>query len=175
MCKPLMVIMIFVLYSFETEYKYSFVYLYRFIYSFVFFTVHFIYLTIRLFYFHCVFYITGDMLVLLSMCILYIWRYACFIFTVHFIYLTIRLFYFHCAFFLTGDTLVMIQSTHNVYVLLVLYLLISDRLLSVLRGHSFFSSTPQRPMASDFEGFLYQILSITLFSYLNSWERTSIF
>ena len=44
------------------------------------------------------------------------------------------------------------------------------RLLSVLRGHSFFSSPPQRPMTSDFEGFLYQILSITLFS----WERGSI-
>ena len=29
-----------------------------------------------------------------------------------------------------------------------------------------FSSPPQRPMTSDFEGFLYQILSITLFSYL---------
>ena len=52
---------------------------------------------------------------------------------------------------------------------------ISVRLLSVLRGHSFFSSPPQRPMTSDFEGFLYQILSITLFSYLNSWERASIF
>ena len=43
----------------------------------------------------------------------------------------------------------------------------SIRLLSALRGHSFFSSPPQRPMTSDFEGFLYQILSITLFSYLN--------
>ena len=31
------------------------------------------------------------------------------------------------------------------------------RLLSVLRGHSFFSSSPQRPMTSDFEGFLYLI------------------
>ena len=31
-----------------------------------------------------------------------------------------------------------------------------------------FSSQPQRPMTSDFAGFLYQILSITLFSYLNS-------
>ena len=27
------------------------------------------------------------------------------------------------------------------------------QLLSVLRGHSFFSSPPQRPMTSDFEGF----------------------
>ena len=33
-------------------------------------------------------------------------------------------------------------------------------------GHSIFSSPPQRPMTSDFEGFLYQIVSITLFSYL---------
>ena len=43
----------------------------------------------------------------------------------------------------------------------------------------FFSSPPQRPITSDFEGFLYQILSIILFSYLNflilnSWERDSI-
>ena len=51
----------------------------------------------------------------------------------------------------------------------------SVRLLSVLRGHSFFSFPPQRPMTSDFEGFLSQILSITLFSYLNSWERASMF
>ena len=46
--------------------------------------------------------------------------------------------------------------------------------MSVLRGHSGFSSPPQRPMTPDFEGFLYQILSIALFSYLNSWERASI-
>ena len=50
----------------------------------------------------------------------------------------------------------------------------SVRLLSVLRGHSFFSSPQQRPMTSNFEGFLYRILSITLFSYPNSWERASI-
>ena len=49
----------------------------------------------------------------------------------------------------------------------------SGRHLSVLRGHSFFSSPPQRPMTSDFEGFLYNY--ITLFSYLNSWERASIY
>ena len=48
----------------------------------------------------------------------------------------------------------------------------SVRLLSFLRGHSGFSCPPQRPITSDFEGFLYQIL---LFSYLNSWERASIF
>ena len=47
--------------------------------------------------------------------------------------------------------------------------------MSVLHGHSFCSSPPQRPMISDFEGFLYQILSITLFSYLNSWERASTY
>ena len=33
---------------------------------------------------------------------------------------------------------------------------------------------PQRPITADFEEFLYNILSITLFSYLNSWERASI-
>ena len=56
-----------------------------------------------------------------------------------------------------------------------LFFYFSVRLLSVLRGHSFFSSPPQRPMTSDFEGFLYQILSITLFVYLNSWERAPVF
>ena len=40
--------------------------------------------------------------------------------------------------------------------------------------HSVFSSPPQRLLTSDFDGFLYQILSIILFSYLNSWERASI-
>ena len=43
----------------------------------------------------------------------------------------------------------------------------SVRLLTVLRGHSVFSSPPQRPMISDFEGFLSQILSITFFPILN--------
>ena len=51
----------------------------------------------------------------------------------------------------------------------------SVRHLSVLRGHSVFSSLPQRPMNSDYEGFLYQILSITFFNFHNSWERASIF
>ena len=41
----------------------------------------------------------------------------------------------------------------------------SVRLLSVLRDHSFFSSPPQRPMTSDFEGFLYKILSIIFLSF----------
>ena len=57
----------------------------------------------------------------------------------------------------------------------VVVIIFSVRIVSVLRGHSDFSSPPQRPMTSDFEGFLYQILSITSFSYLNSWERASIF
>ena len=35
----------------------------------------------------------------------------------------------------------------------VFILFFSVRLLSVLRGHSVFSSPPQRPMTSDFEGF----------------------
>ena len=43
----------------------------------------------------------------------------------------------------------------------------SVRLFSVLHGHSVFPSPPQRPMTSNLEGFLYQILSNTLFSYLN--------
>ena len=34
----------------------------------------------------------------------------------------------------------------------VVFLFFSVRLLSVLRGHSVFSSPPQRPMTSDFEG-----------------------
>ena len=52
----------------------------------------------------------------------------------------------------------------------------SVRLLSVLRGHSVFSSPPQRPMTSDFEGFFYpRFYLLHLFSYLNSWERASIF
>ena len=52
----------------------------------------------------------------------------------------------------------------------------SDRLLSVLHGHSVFSSPPQRPMTSDFERIFYpRCYPLLLFSYLNSWERTSIF
>ena len=50
------------------------------------------------------------------------------------------------------------------------------RLLSVLRGHSVFSSPPQRPMTSDFEGFFYpRSYPLHLFSYHNSWGRASIF
>ena len=54
------------------------------------------------------------------------------------------------------------------------FLFLSVQLLSVMRDHSVFSSPPQRPMTSDFEGLIYQILSITSFSYLNSSERASI-
>ena len=57
----------------------------------------------------------------------------------------------------------------------IVFCFFSVRLLSILRGQSVFSSPPQQPMTSYFEGFLYQILSITLFPYLNSWERASIF
>ena len=42
------------------------------------------------------------------------------------------------------------QNNYKAY---LFYLFLSVRLLSVLRGHSVFSSTPQRPMTSDFEGF----------------------
>ena len=53
---------------------------------------------------------------------------------------------------------------------------LSVRLLSVLRGHSFFSSPTQRPMISDFEGFFCpRFYPLHLFSNLNSWERASIF
>ena len=44
-----------------------------------------------------------------------------------------------------------------------IYLFFSVRLLSVLRDHSVFSSSPHGPMTSDFEGFLSQIVSITFF------------
>ena len=54
----------------------------------------------------------------------------------------------------------------------------SVRLLLVLRGHSFFSSPPQWPMTSDFEGF--SIPDFIHYIYfpiliLDSWERASIF
>ena len=48
--------------------------------------------------------------------------------------------------------------------------------LSVLRGHSIFSSLPQRPMTFDFEGFsIPDFIHYIYFSCLNSWERASIF
>ena len=39
------------------------------------------------------------------------------------------------------------------FITIYAFLFFSVRLLSVLRGHSFFSSSPQRTMTSDFEGF----------------------
>ena len=53
------------------------------------------------------------------------------------------------------------------------FLFFSVRLLSVLCGHSGFSSPPQRPMTSDFVGF--SIPDVIHYIYLNSWERASIF
>ena len=47
---------------------------------------------------------------------------------------------------------------------------LSVRLLSILRGHSVFSSPPQRPMTSDCEGFFYP-----RFYPLHLWERASMF
>ena len=44
-----------------------------------------------------------------------------------------------------------IKQKYFMAVFLLFYF--SVRLLSVLRGHSGFSSGPQRPMTSDFEGF----------------------
>ena len=48
---------------------------------------------------------------------------------------------------------VIFNTRNNVISLFISLLFFSVRLLSVLRGHSFFSSPPQRPMPSDFEGF----------------------
>ena len=56
------------------------------------------------------------------------------------------------------------------------FLFFLTKLLSVLRGHAFFSSLPQRPMTSNFEGFsIPDCIHYIYFSYLNSWERASIF
>ena len=75
-----------------------------------------------------------------------------------------------------AHTIRFIMISSCTYQKLIYFFIFSNvRLLSVLCGHSVFSSPPQRPMTSDFEGFLYQILSIALFSYLNSRERASIF
>ena len=57
----------------------------------------------------------------------------------------------------------------NMLFIVLFFLFFSVRHLSDLRGHSGFFIPATT--ASDFEGFLYQIVSITLFSYLNSWER----
>ena len=48
--------------------------------------------------------------------------------------------------------------------------------LAVLRGHSVFSSSPQRTMTSDFEGFsIADFIHYIYFPIFNSWERASIF
>ena len=59
----------------------------------------------------------------------------------------------------------------------VFLLMFSVRLLSVQRGHSLFSSPPQlaiqwTPTSKDLYPRFY---SLHLFSYLNSWERASIY
>ena len=52
----------------------------------------------------------------------------------------------------------------------------SVRLLSVLCGHSVFSFPPQRPKTSDFEAFsIPDFIHYIYFSYLNSWDRASLF
>ena len=59
--------------------------------------------------------------------------------------------------------------------LVTTFFFFSVRLLSVLRGYSFFSSPPQRPITSDFEEFFYpRFYPLHLFSYLIFWERASI-
>ena len=48
--------------------------------------------------------------------------------------------------------------------------------LSVLCGHAVFSSSPQRPMTSDFEGFsITDFIHYIYFPIFNSWKRASIF
>ena len=54
-------------------------------------------------------------------------------------------------------------STWSVDYIELFFRFFSVRFLSVLRGHSVVLSPPQGPMPSDFEGFSYQILSITFF------------
>ena len=52
----------------------------------------------------------------------------------------------------------------------------SVRLLSVLCGLSVFSSQPQRPMTSDFEGFsVPDFIHYIYFTIIYFWERASIF
>ena len=64
------------------------------------------------------------------------------------------------------------QTLH--WLVIVVLLLICSTLSVLCVFLVFFSSPPQRPVTSEFEGFQSQILSITFFSYLNSWERASI-
>ena len=62
----------------------------------------------------------------------------------------------------------------HVHFYFLLFYFFSVRLLSVLRSRSVFSPPPQRQWPPTSKDFLSQILSITFFSYLNSWERASI-
>ena len=65
-----------------------------------------------------------------------------------------------------------LTNTYSILVRFTLSLFIfSVRLLPILRGHSVFSSSPQRPMTSDFEGFL---IPDFIHIHLNSSERASI-
>ena len=65
-----------------------------------------------------------------------------------------------------------LTNTYSILVRFTLSLFIfSVRLLPVLRGHSVFSSSPQRPMTSDFEGFL---IPDFIHIHLNYSERASI-
>ena len=70
-----------------------------------------------------------------------------------------------------------ICSMSNIWIISAsFFVFFSVRLLSVLRGHSVFSPPPQQPMTSDFEGFsIPDVIHYIYFSYLNSWERASIF
>jgi len=60
--------------------------------------------------------------------------------------------------------------------IIIIYIFFNIRLLSVMRGHSVFSSPPQRPMTSDFEGFsILDFIHCIYFPIINSWERVSIY
>ena len=56
-----------------------------------------------------------------------------------------------------------------------LFAVFSVRLLSVLCGHSFFSSPPQRPMTSDFEGFSIPDLMHYIYFLILSLEKEPVF
>ena len=58
-----------------------------------------------------------------------------------------------------------VNSGLGYYFETILFIFLAFDFLSVLRGHSVFSSPPQRPMTSYFEEFLPQILPITCFPY----------
>ena len=77
------------------------------------------------------------------------------------------------VYFYYTDTTNNVISTEWVFFLFCFLAFNICRFCVVIR---FFSSPPQRPMTSDFEGFFYlRFYPLHLFSYLNSWERASIF